>query len=58
MLRTVGKSRLQTAFLNSVKAIEAQNYETWATESRTPTMAIAAWRPPQERPRLPVWQHS
>ena len=42
VLRTVGKSRLQTAFLNSVKAIEARNYETRATESRTPRMAIAA----------------
>ena len=42
VLRTVGKSRLETAFLNSVKAIEARNYEPTTADSRTPTMAIAA----------------
>ena len=42
VLRTVGKSRLETAFEDSVKAIEARNYEPAATDSRTPTAAIAA----------------
>jgi hypothetical protein len=42
VLRSVGKSRLETAFLNSVKAIEARNYEPAAADSRVETMAIAA----------------
>jgi hypothetical protein len=42
VLRTVGKSRLQTAFEASVKAIEARNYEPAAADSPTRTTAIAA----------------
>jgi hypothetical protein len=42
VLRTVGKRRLETAFDGSVKAIEARNYEPAATDSPTPTTAIAA----------------
>jgi hypothetical protein len=40
VFRSVGKSKLQTAFVNSVKAIEARNYESTTADSRTPTMAI------------------
>jgi hypothetical protein len=42
VLRTVGKSRLEAAFLNSVKAIEARNYQPATPDSATPTMAIAS----------------
>lgn len=42
VLRTVGKSRLETAFVGSVKAIEARNDETASADSRTPTIAIAS----------------
>jgi hypothetical protein len=42
VLRTVGKSRLETAFVNSVKAIEARNYEPTTADSPAPTMAIAS----------------
>ncbi len=42
VLRTVGKSRLEKAFDNSIKAIEARNYEPTTADSRTPTMAIAS----------------
>jgi hypothetical protein len=42
LLRTVGKGRLATAFLNSVKAIEGRNYEPATSGSRTPAMAIAS----------------
>ena len=42
VLRTVGKSRLETAFANSVKAIEARNYKPTSADSRTPTIAITA----------------
>jgi hypothetical protein len=42
VLRTVGKSRLETAFHDSVKAIEARNYEPKTADSRTPTVAIAS----------------
>jgi hypothetical protein len=38
-----GKSKLEKAFVNSVKAIEARNYETPAAGSRTPTTALAAF---------------
>jgi hypothetical protein len=41
-LRTFGKNRLATAFQNSVKAIEARNYEPPTADPRTPTMAIAS----------------
>ena len=42
-LRTVGKNRLATAFLNSIKAIETKNNEpATTTDSRTPTIAIAS----------------
>ena len=40
VLRTVG--RLATAFLNSVKAIEARNYQPAMPDSAPPTMAIAS----------------
>jgi hypothetical protein len=42
VFRTVGKSKLETAFVNSVKAIEARNYEPKTADSRTPTTAIEA----------------
>lgn len=42
VLRTVGKSRLETAFINSVTVIEAKNYEPASADSRTPTLAIAS----------------
>ena len=42
VLRTVGKRRLETAFEDSVKAIEARNYEPAAADSPVPTAAIAA----------------
>jgi hypothetical protein len=42
LLRTVAKGRLETAFLNSVKAIEARNHDPAAADSRAETMAIAA----------------
>jgi hypothetical protein len=42
VLRTVGKSRLETAFHDSVKAIEARNYEPKTADSRTPAVAIAS----------------
>jgi hypothetical protein len=41
VFRTVGKSKLEKAFVNSVKAIEARNYEPTTADSRTPTAAIA-----------------
>src|SRR4029434_4895562 len=34
------KSKLERAFVNSVKAIEVRNYETPAAGSRTPTTAL------------------
>ena len=40
--RTGGKGALEKAFVNGVKAVEARNYKTRATESRTPGMAIAS----------------
>jgi hypothetical protein len=42
VFRTVGKSKLEKAFVNSVKAIEARNYEPTTADSRTPTTAIVA----------------
>jgi hypothetical protein len=42
VLRTVGKSRLPTAFLNGVKAIETRNYQPATADSPTPTKAMAA----------------
>lgn len=42
VLRTVGKSRLETAFVDSVKTIEARNYEPTTADSRTPVVAIAS----------------
>ena len=37
VLRTVGKSRLETAFVDSVKTVEARDYET-----QSPRMAAAS----------------
>jgi hypothetical protein len=42
VFRTVGESKLEKAFVNSVKAIEARNYEPTTADSRTPTTAIVA----------------
>jgi hypothetical protein len=42
VLRTVGKSRLETAFENSVRAIDARNYEPTTADPRTPTMTIGS----------------
>jgi hypothetical protein len=42
VLRTVGKSRLETAFAGSVKAIETRNYKPATADSHTPAMAIAS----------------
>jgi hypothetical protein len=41
VFRTVGKSKLEKAFVNSVKAIEARNYEPTNGDSRTSTAASA-----------------
>jgi hypothetical protein len=42
VFKTVGKGKLEKAFANSVKAIEARNYETRATQPRTQAIAVAA----------------
>ena len=42
VLRTIGTSRLETAFIGSIDAIEARNYESTTGDSRTRTMAIAS----------------
>jgi hypothetical protein len=42
VLRTVGKSKLETAFVNSVKAIEARNYEPTTAGTQMPAMAIVS----------------
>ena len=42
VFRTVGRSKLEKAFSNSVKAIEASNYDPASADSRTPTSAFAA----------------
>ena len=39
VLRTVGKSRLETAFVDSVKAIEARNHEQTSAGARVPAAA-------------------
>ena len=39
VFRTVGKSKLEKAFVNSVKAIEARNYERATAGSRSPGAA-------------------
>ena len=41
VFRTVGKSKLEKAFVNSVKAIEARNYEPTNGDSRTSTATSA-----------------
>ena len=40
VFRTVGKSKLETAFANSVKAIEARNYKL--ATANAPTMTVAS----------------
>ena len=40
VFRTVGKSKLETAFANSVKAIEARNYKL--ATANTPAMTVAS----------------
>jgi hypothetical protein len=42
VLGTIGKSKLETAFAGSVKAIEARGYGANPTNSRTPTIATAS----------------
>jgi len=42
VFRTVGKSKLETAFASSVKAVEARNYAPATAGSRTPVMASAS----------------
>ena len=42
VLRTVGKSRLEKAFVNSVKAIEARSYQPKTAGARTRTASIPA----------------
>ena len=42
VLGTVGKSKLENAFRNSVKAIESRNYPVLATDSRTQTTSTAS----------------
>ncbi len=42
VFRTVGKRKLEKAFVNSVKAIEARNYASTTGGSRMPSAAIAA----------------
>ena len=39
VFRTVGKSKLEKAFVNSVKAIEARNYDRATAGSRSPGAA-------------------
>ena len=40
VFRTVGKSKLEKAFVNSVKAVEARNYEPTTADPRTPTAPV------------------
>ena len=40
VFRTVGKSKLEKAFVNSVKAVEARNYGPTTADSRTPTAPV------------------
>jgi hypothetical protein len=42
VFRTVGKGQLKKAFVNSVKVIEARNYEPTTADPRTPTTTTAA----------------
>jgi hypothetical protein len=42
VFRTVGRRNLEKAFVNSVKVIEARNYEPATADSRTPTTTVAA----------------
>ena len=42
VFKTVGKSKLETAFTNSVKAVQDRNDAPTTTGSRTPTTAIAS----------------
>ena len=42
VFRTVGKSKLEKAFANSVKAIEARSNEPRTADSRTPATTITA----------------
>ena len=42
VFRTVGKSKLQKAFVGSVKAIEARNYAPTTADSPTPDIASAS----------------
>ena len=43
VFRTVGRSKLETAFVNSVKAIEARNYEPAAgAQAPAPSLALAS----------------
>ncbi|HEX6715339.1 MAG TPA: hypothetical protein VF066_18250 [Thermoleophilaceae bacterium] len=42
VLRSVGKSKLETAFTGSIKAVEARNYETAKAGSDVPPTAVAA----------------
>jgi hypothetical protein len=42
VFRTVGKGNLKKAFANSVKAVEARNYERATTDSRTPSAESVA----------------
>jgi len=42
VFRTVGRSKLEKAFVNSVKAIEARNYGQTTPDSRPPTRATVA----------------
>jgi hypothetical protein len=42
VFRTVGKSKLEKAFANSVKAIEARNYEPTTPDPRTSATSVVA----------------
>jgi hypothetical protein len=42
VLGSVGKSKLETAFVNSVKAIEARNYKPTRSDSPAPSTAVGA----------------
>jgi hypothetical protein len=41
VFKTVGKGKLETAFVDSVKAVEARGYETASSDSRPRTGALA-----------------
>jgi hypothetical protein len=42
VFRTVGKGKLQTAFENSVKTVEARNYEPANADAAAPSTAVAS----------------